>query len=256
MFKLFFILSIFYSSLFAIINISPNEVGLRPGVSGYVQAAVNNQRGNTYKDEYNLASRISYDNNKSYVTWIDFNYAYGTAQGIENENKAYAHYRFLHTMYTEDWNWELFVQNEGDDFRKIQRRLLGGTGVRWRFLNSQAFGRIYLGVGGYYEYLNYTTPSVNPVEHNSRMNLYIAYTKKFGKDARVSLASYYQPKMNAIADYYTYSGVSLLFYVYGAIYLKMEVHYTSDSMPAIGVKRDDFQHKASIGWKFGAKSNR
>jgi len=257
MHKYFFsLLFLFSTSLFAIINISPNEIGLRPGVSGYIQAAINNQRGNTDKDEYDFSSRVSYDNNKSYVTWFDFNYAYGVAQGIENENKAYAHYRFLHTLYSANWNWELFVQNEGDDFRQIQRRLLGGAGVRWRFLNGETFGRIYLGVGAYYEYLDYTTPQIDPKEHNSRMNVYLSYTKKFGKDARVSLSSYYQPKADDFQDYYTYSGVSLLFYVYGAIYLKMSVNYASDSHPAIGVKGDDFQHKGSIGWKFGAKSNR
>lgn len=257
MFKLFFLLSLFSSSLFAIVNISPNEVGLRPGVAGYIQASVNNQRGNTDKDEYDFASRISYDNNRSYVTWIDFNYAYGEAQGIENENKAYAHYRFLHKLFVEDWDWEIFVQNEGDDFRQIQRRLLGGGGVRWRFINSPAFGRIYLGLGAYYEYLNYTTPAaVDAKEYNSRLNIYMTYTKKFGKDARISLSSYYQPKIDDRYDYYSYSGASLLFYIYGAIYLKMDVHYTYDSQPAINVKREDFQHRASIGWKFGAKSNR
>ena len=257
MFKyLFLSLSFFPTSLLAIVNISPNEVGLRPGVAGYIQAAINNQRGNTEKDEYDFSSRLSYDNNRSYVTWIDFNYAYGEAQGVENENKAYAHYRFMHTMFDPDWNWELYAQNEGDDFRQIQRRLLGGAGVRWRFLQSEAFGRIYTGVGGYYEYLNYTDPQIDPKEYNSRMSIYVAYTKKFGKDARVSLSSYYQPKVDDFQDYYTYTGASLLFYVYGAIYVRMAVNYASDSRPAIGVKGDDFQHTGSIGWKFGAKSNR
>lgn len=253
---LFFTVVFFTTSLFGIVNISPNEVGLRPGVAGYIQAAVNNQRGNTDKDEYDFSSSISYDNNHSYVTWLDFNYVYGDVGGVTNENKAYAHYRFLHTLFDPDWNWELFAQNQGDDFRQIERRLLGGAGLRWRFLSSEAFGRIYFGSGAYYEYLNYTDPQIDPKEYNTRLNFYLSYTKKFGKDARVSLSSYYQPKVNNFHDYYTYSGASLLLYIYGTIYLKMSVSYASDSIPAVGVKRDDFQHTSSIGWKFGAKPNR
>ena len=256
MFKLFFLISLLSSSLFAIINISPNEVGLRPGLSGNIQAAINNQRGNTDKDEYDFTAKINYDNNRSYVTWLAFSYAYGQAAGVENENKAYLHYRFIHKLYSQDWDWEFFAQNQGDDFRKIQRRLLGGAGIRWRFINGDTFGRIYAGLGAYYEYLNYTDPLIDPKEYNSRLNTYISYTKKFGKDARVNLATYYQPKFDHWKDHYLLSTASLLFYVYGSIYVKASVTYAYDTIPATGVKKEDMQQITSVGWKFGAKSNR
>ena len=255
MFKLLLITILLSTSLSAVVYVSPNEVGLRPGISGNVQVAVNNQRGNTNKDEYDISMRLSYDNNRSYVTWVDFSYSYGQVDGVTNEDKAYLHYRFIHTIYDSDWNWELFAQNQGDDFRKIQRRLLGGGGLRWRFLQSEAFGRIYVGSGVYYEFLNYTTV-VDPKEYNTRMNLYSAYTKKFGKDARISLGSYYQPKVSDWGDHYVYNGVSLLYYVYGSIYLKVSLNYSYDTKPAIGVEKQDMQQISSIGWKFGAKSNR
>ncbi len=258
MFNYLFLSLLFFStSLFAVINIAPNEVGLRPGLSGNIQAAIDNQRGNTDKDEYDFGAKINYDNNRSFVTWFDFSYSYGKALGVENENKAYLHYRFVHTMFTPDWNWEVYVQNQGDDFRKIERRLLGGGGVRWRFLQSEKFGRIYAGLGGYYEFLDYTgDESINPQEYNTRMSTYLSYTKKFGKDARVSVASYYQPKVNDWQDYYNHNAVSLLFYVYNSIYLKMAVSYGYDSRPAVGIDKIDLQHISSVGWKFGAKSNR
>ena len=256
MFKLFFLISLLSSSLFAIINISPNEVGLRPGLSGNIQAAINNQRGNTDKDEYDFTAKINYDNNRSYVTWLAFSYAYGQAAGVENENKAYLHYRFIHRLYSQDWDWEFFAQNQGDDFRNIQRRLLGGAGIRWRFLNGETFGRIYAGLGAYYEYLNYTDPLIDPKEYNSRLNTYISYTKKFGKDARVNLATYYQPKFDHWKNHYLLSSASLLFYVYGSIYIKASLTYAYDTMPATDVQKEDMQQITSVGWKFGAKSNR
>jgi len=256
MYKFLFFLLVFTTSLSAVKFIAPNEVGLRPGISGNIQASVNNQRGNTDKDEYDIRARASYDNNHSYVTWLEFSYAYGQASGVENENKAFLHYRFIHTLYSKDWNWEAFVQNEGDDFRQIQRRLLGGAGLRWRFYHSDTFGRAYIGMGAYDEYLEYFNATVDPQENNIRLNAYFAYTKKFGKDARVSFTSYYQPKIDNFKDHYILSAASLLFYIYGQIYLKMSLAYAYDTAPAVGVKKEDMQQLSSIGWKFGAKSNR
>ena len=256
MLKSLFFLFFFTLSLQAVKFVAPNEVGLRPGVSGKVQVSINNQRGNTDKDEYDVSARVYYDNNRSYVTWFDFSYAYGQALGVENENKAYLHYRFLHTFFSEDWNWEAFAQNEGDDFRHIHRRLLGGAGVRWRFYHSKSFGRAYLGIGAYYEFLDYLNVTIDPKEHNSRLNAYFAYTKKFGKDSRISFTSYYQPKISALRDHYIYNAASLLVYIYGAIYIKMSLSYAYDTQPAIGIKKEDMQQLSSVGWKFGAKANR
>ncbi|MBU1643264.1 DUF481 domain-containing protein [bacterium] len=257
MFKLFFFFLILFisTSLFAVVQIAPNEVGLRPGVAGTLSASNNTQRGNTDKDEFDLSAFISYDNNRSYVTWLDFSYAYGQVSGTENENKAFAHYRFLHTLYKPSLNWELFIQNEGDDFRNIQRRLLGGGGLRWRFYEGDDFGRIYVGLGAYYEYLNYTT-QVDPSEHNTRVNSYLSYTKKFGKDARVSLGVYYQPKINDWSDYYLNEAASLFIYIYGQLFVNIELSLAYDSRPGIGIYKSDFQQITSIGWTFGAKANR
>ena len=256
MFKPLFLLTLFCSSsLLAVVQIAPNEVGLRPGVAGRLSASNNIQRGNTDKDEFDLSASVSYDNNRSYVTWLDLSYAYGQVAGTENENKAFAHYRFLHTLYKPSWNWELFAQNEGDDFRSIQRRLLGGGGLRWRFYEAGAFGRIYLGLGGYCEYLRYTTQT-DPRERNARVNSYLSYTRKFGKDARLSLGIYYQPRMRDWNDYYLNQAASLLVYIYGQLFVNIELSHAHDSRPGIGVYKSDFQQITSLGWTFGAKSDR
>ena len=256
MHKQFLFLTLFLTiPLFAVVQIAPNEVGLRPGIAGQFSASNNTQRGNTEKDELDLSASVSYDNNRSYVTWLDLSYAYGQVAGTKNENKSYAHYRFLHTLYRPEWNWEVFAQNEGDDFRSIQRRLLGGGGLRWRFYEAGTFGRIYVGLGAYYEYLGYTT-QIDPTERNTRVNSYLSYTKKFGKDARVSLGIYYQPRTGEWEDYYFNQAASLSVNIYRALFVKIELTHAHDSRPGIGVNKTDFQQTSSIGWTFGAKSNR
>ena len=243
------------SVLQAVVLIAPNEVGLRPGLSGEVKLSLNTQRGNTDKDESSARVIVGYDNNSTYVTWIDFSYSYGQSNNIENEDKAYAHYRFIHTFYRPDWIIEGYVQNQGDDFRKIQRRLLSGGGLRWRLFDEK-YGRAYYGFGAYYEYMNYTDPIVDPQEYNARMNNYLAYTIKFAKASRFTVGGYFQPKFNDFKDQYTHVAAALKIHVYQKLFLTASLSYAYDTKPAVGVHYYDFQQVTSISWSFGAKSNR
>ena len=253
--SLFLLIFLFSTSLFAVVQIAPNEVGLRPGFAGQILASNNTQRGNTDKDESSFDLIVSYDNNSSYVTWVEFSYDYGEAGGTKNENKAYAHWRFIHTLYSDAWVWEMYAQNEGDDFRNIYRRALGGAGLRWRFYEGDTFGRIYYGMGAYYESLEYTTV-VDPTEKNVRMNNYVAYTKKLGEASRLTLSLYYHPKLDNWSDYYFHQTASLRIHIFEKLFVKIELRNSHDSIPAIGIEKTDLQQITSIGWKFGAKSDR
>jgi hypothetical protein len=245
----------FATSVFAVVEIAPNEVGLRPGIAGEIGGSVTNKRGNTDKNEYFAHALLSYDNNRTYVTWVDASYAYAEANGIENEDNAFIHFRFVHTFYHPDWNIEFFAQDQEDDFKQIAQRLLGGAGMRWRMLSSDTYGRAYLGLGAYAEHIRYTT-DIDPDEHNGRINSYAAYTKKFGKDARISYTGYYQPKTDSTEDYYLTQSLALKINIFLRLYLQVQIDYDYDSRPATGVEKEDFSQQTSLIWQFGAKAKR
>lgn len=234
---------------YAVVSIAPVEIGKNPGVSGEVEASLETKRGNTEKDEYKGGARILYDNNASYVTWGEFSANYAEASGVKNTNKTYAHLRYIHTFDAQkDINWELFVQSQTNEFTKIEERFLAGGGFRFHILDK-LMAKAYIGVGGFYEHIDYTT-NVDPIEDNVRANLYLSYSRKLGEDSSIAYVGYYQPKVDAIDDYVLSNGLELRVHVYEELYASIKVYYDVDSKPAVGVKKEDFTQTTSLIYKF------
>jgi len=232
----------------AIITIVPVELGKKPGVSGKLSGSFETKRGNTEKDEYNAGLRVQYDNNESYVLWSDFIFNYAEVSGTKNTNKTYAHVRLVHSIYEKSFDWEAFVQSETNEFTKVDKKRLGGGGLRYKFFHSD-FGKIYLGVGGFYETINYTT-TIDPSETNTRINSYLAYTKKFGEDSRFAYVGYYQPNAENFSDYIISNAVELKVHIYLKLFISFILYYDVDSKPAFGVEQEDITQKTSFVFEF------
>lgn len=249
------VLFLFAVNLMATVVIAPNEVGLRPGISGEIGASLMHKRGNTDKNEYYGNLYLSYDNNVSFVTWMAANFAYGESSGVVNENNAFIHLRHIHNLTQDSLAGELFVQDSEDSLKNIQRRLLGGAGLRLRLFEKTTYGRTYLGAGAFYEHIDYTT-EVDPTERNVRFNTYVAYTLKFSENGRLSAAGYYQPKVDDLQDYYLVSNFSLEMLIVAKLYLKVQLSAQYDSRPPSDVIRYDYAQETVLLWKFGAKAKK
>ena len=233
----------------AVVSIAPVEIGKKPGISGKAEASFETKRGNTEKDEYKAGLKVQYDDNTTYVTWGEFSVNYAEASGAKNTNNTYAHLRYIHKFNSQkNINWEAFVQSETNEFTKVQERFLLGGGLRFHILDKLV-GNTYVGIGGFYEHIDYTT-SVDPQENNLRANVYLAYTRKFGENAELSYAGYYQPKADNIGDYILSNGLELEVLIYQKLYLSLKLLYNIDSKPAIDVKKEDFAQTTSLVYKF------
>ncbi len=236
--------------LLAVVNIAPVDVGAKPGLSGHIAGTATTKRGNTEKDEYSGDLKIQYDEGTDYVAWGVLSYNYGEASGVSNEDKAYAHLRFIHKLYGDDWCGELFAQTQNDKFRSIQARTLGGAGIRWRFFNTEAWGRGYAGLGAFYEYVDYSDSQINPTENTARLNSYAAYTKGFGEASRLSYIGYYQPRLNETGDYIVSQTLELKLKIYLQLSLSFKFDYDYDAAPPAGVKKEDIVQTTSLVWDF------
>jgi len=246
--KLLLLLVVLFYNAYAIITIAPVDIGEKPGVSGMLKGSFETKRGNTDLDNYSAGFRVQYDDNNSYVLWSDFVFSYGMTSGVKNTNKTYAHLRYIHSLYEKSINWETFVQSETNEFTKVKHRFLGGGGLR--FQNQEhSWGKLHSGVGAFYEDIAYTT-NVDPSEQNLRINTYLAWTKYFTKESSISYVFYYQPKADEFSDYITSHGVELTVYVYKQLYVNFVFYYDYDSVPAIGVKKEDVTQKTSFIYKF------
>jgi len=232
----------------AIITIAPVDIGQKPGKSGMFKGSFETKRGNSDVDTYSAGLRLQYDNNESYLIWSDFTFSYGKSSGVTNTNKTYAHLRYIHHLYEKSIDWETFLQSETNEFTNVKHRYLGGGGVRF-FAKKKHFGKLHLGVGAFYEDISYTT-TIDPTEKNLRANTYLAYTNNFTKESYLSYVFYYQPKVDAFEDYILSNGLELNILIYKQFYLNFVFFYDYDSMPAIGVKKEDISQKTSFLYKF------
>lgn len=247
---LLFLTLLFTHPLFALVDIAPVEIGEKAGFSGNITGSLATKRGNTDKDDYSAGVKLQYDESERYVTWGVLSYDYGKSSGVKNEDKTYAHLRYIQRLRGEDLCGELFVQTEQDRFKSINNRSLAGAGVRWRFFNSKEWGKGYFGLGGFYEYINYSDTTINPTEENGRLNSYVAYTKSFLSASKISYVGYYQPKLDESSDFVTLQSLELLVPVYEKLSLSFSVELDYDSRPPVGIKKRNTAQKTALSWRF------
>lgn len=237
--------------LFALITITPVEIGEQAKLSGKLEAGFDTKRGNTDKDDYKASFRLTYDDNTSFVLWGELSGEYGKSNGAEYTNKMFSHLRYIHSLTGDDnLKYELFAQLESDDFKEINTRLLSGAGLRYKIFNTNSRGKGFFGLGGFYEGITYKSQQTNPSEDNTRLNSYLAYTIDFSNKSIFSCSLYYQPKLNDFKDYVQYSAMELRLNVYKELFLKFSMTWNVDSRPPLGVKKSDFTQTTTFVFDF------
>lgn len=236
--------------LLAIVPIKPREVGENPGFSGEVSGSFETKRGNTDKDNYAASFKVQYDSNASDLVWGMMRGEYGESSGRKDTNNLFSHLRYIHNLKSKNLAAEAYVQMEGNEFKSIKDRALGGAGLRWKALGGgQEWGGLFLGLGGYYEYIGYST-QIDPLERNVRLNAYLAYTLPFANDGVFTAVGYYQPEATNGNDYYVSTSARIELHIYRQLFIAFRVGYTHDSMPALNVKKDDFAQRTLFSYKF------
>ncbi|MBU0719965.1 DUF481 domain-containing protein [bacterium] len=246
--KLLLILLINITSLMALITITPVDIGEKPGFSTKGAVSLETKKGNTEKSNYKGSVRLSYDDNLSYVTWAEFSGEYGETNTVKDTNNLYSHVRHIRKLEDYAFRTEYFAQLQSDEFKKIEDRALGGAGLRYKLPEILKDSKAYIGVGGFYEYINYS--SIDPYENNIRVNTYFAYTIKLEAKTSLSYTLYYQPKIDDFYDYACSNKAELKIHVYKKLFLSFNLYYDIDSRPAMGLKTDDYGQLTNFIFEF------
>ncbi len=247
-----FLLSILLSwPLFAYIDVTPVEIGERPGFSGSAALSFSNKRGTTDKTEIDTDLNLRYDSNESFALWGFGGYRYTDTEGKSIENRGAAHLRYLHRL-SEKLYPEIFVQTENNRINEVDYRFVAGGDLRWRFFGSREQGKGYLGVGAIYERIRFIHPDTDPTQNNLRLSSYLFYTKSFPSKARLNAYIYYQPKIGSWSDLNLYSLAEFQTPVYKNFFLLFSITYDYDSTPPLygNVDSVNMQQKLSLLWKF------
>ena len=237
--------------LHALITITPVELGDKPGYSGKVGVSLSTKRGNSDTDAYKAATRMTYDNNISYVTWLQIAGEYGKASGVKNVQNLYAHLRYIHNITDKYHVYEVAVQTEEDEFRLIQHRRLVAAGYRQHLFQDEKRLKVFGGIGVIAENIRYIDSDINPDENNIRVSSYISLSYTFKEDMSAALISYYQPKVDEFSDFVTVNSLQLKLKIIDRLYLNFTVDYNYDAKPAVGVaSRYDFSQDTAFIYEF------
>lgn len=235
-------------SLFALVTITPVEIGEKAGLHGNIGASLETKRGSTDKDNYKSGVRLTYDNNLSYVTWGEVSGEYGESNNIEDTNKLYIHLRHIHSITDEVVRLELLAQVQKDKFKLINNRTLYGAGARFKLFELFENSKGYFGVGAFNEYISYTS---NEADENAlRGNSYLTYSASLNQNTSLSYTFYYQPILNEFSDNIQLHKFQLRINVYEKLYLNFNIAYDYDSKPPIGLVKEDFYQETALVFDF------
>jgi len=239
------------TQLFGLVSIKPVEIGEKVGVSGALEIGLDTKRGNTHKDGYKAAIKVMYDTNSSYLLWLHTMGEYAKVNEVENTNKQYAHLRYIHTLSEKNIRYEGFLQTQEDKFKAINHRRLAGLGLRFKLFDSSINAKGYYALGAFYEDIHYIDPSIDPNEHQIRVNTYLAYSIDLANKSSFVYTVYYQPSVDNFSDYVITNRLELNLQIYQELYLKFSASYDKDSKPPNGIDETyDFTQSTTFVYGF------
>ncbi len=234
-------------TLFGLISIAPVKIAEKPGLHGKISTSLQTRRGSTKKESYKAAFRIAYDNNSTHVTWSEVSAEYGKSNDVEDTNRLYMHIRHIYALTEEVVRGEILGQLQRDKFKLIRERAITGLGLRLKAFELLESSKGYLGVGGFYENINYT--SDDATENHIRGNSYFTYTSGFNENS-FSYTLYYQPLLDNFSDYIESHKFQLKIHVFKKLSLSFKLSYDVDSKPPEGINKYDFYQETSFVFEF------
>jgi len=236
------------SSLFGLVSITPVEIGENAGFHTKIGLSLQTQRGNTDKDDYRGEAKFLYDNNISYVTFIEFSGEYGKTNSIEDTNNIYIHYRYIHTLMSEVLRGEFFLQTQEDKFKEIEYRRLAGLGLRIKMDKFIHYGTGYIGIGAFFEDKKYLNESES--QKYIVLNNYIAYSIAFSENTTLAYRLDYQPVIDDFANYVVVQKLSFVTKINEKLDLTISMVYDVASIPAEGVDKNNFSQITGFVYSF------
>lgn len=175
----------------------------------------------------------------------------------ESNDTTVKNVSYLHTRWTRMWNptlgYELFMQNEFNEFKRIENRLLLGLGFRVDMLRTQETG-LWFGSAYMYESKELDTEglsNISATERADRWSNYATFVKRFSEEKIVLQNTlYYQPNFSDMQDYDLYNNLQLSFSINGSARVGVQHRYQYDSLPPGDVEKADSHIKSFFALSF------
>ena len=170
---------------------------------------------------------------------------------IKSDAEKFSNSGFGHLRYNrklgEVIRWELFTQIQYNSLTKIDKRILGGTGFRFKLTPYDA-ARFYLGVAYMYEYEELLDPLVYNKDH--RASSYFSFSLYPVENITLMSTLYVQPLLKDARDYKLSNESQLIVGITKKLNLNFTFKYAYDSRPPIDVPLNTYSFLNGIELQF------
>lgn len=147
----------------------------------------------------------------------------------------------LHTL--------LFIQNQFNPFRRLERRTLFGVGGRWDFVRADALDAA-LGAAYMLELEELTDDPSGGTQTEHRASYFLSVIGRVTGALRVDVSAFYQPLLADFGDSRAFASASARADVAGGLDLLFALHLLHDSNPPEGVEKTDVTLSSGIVLEF------
>lgn len=190
--------------------------------------------------------RVDYNGEKSDL-FLVANYNYKATNTERVVNKGFVHLRGIRNI-SSNFALEAFLQQEFNEFLKLEDRKLAGASGRFLLINATSKKdsisgfRSFIGIGGMYEHEVYDLQSGELLNEKSNLFRLTSYlTTDWNISDRINLwaVGYYQPALTRFSNYklVVESGMEIL--VIGKLFFTIDMSYRYNNEPVGDVKNYD-----------------
>lgn len=170
---------------------------------------------------------------------------------ISADQEKFANSGFGHLRYNrklgEAIRWEIFGQVQYNSLTKIGKRMLGGTGPRFK-LTQYEHAKFYFGVAYMYEYEESLDPLVFLRQH--RVSSYFSFSLLPEETVSFTSTLYVQPLLRDASDYRISNETSLVLGITKKLNLNATFRYAYDAVPPAGVPKAIYSFANSLEVEF------
>ncbi len=170
---------------------------------------------------------------------------------IKSASEKFSNTGFGHLRYNRKIGkairWEVFTQIQYNSLTKIDKRILLGTGPRFKLTQFDQ-ARFYLGVAYMYEYEELLDPLVYHKDH--RASSYFSFTLTPAETVSFVSTLYVQPLLKDARDYRLSNESTLVLGITKKLNLNASFKYAFDSRPPEGVPLNTYSFSNGIELEF------
>ena len=245
---LFLIIIVLPESVLATVNIETLRSGEEEnGFDSTLAYSFYEASGNTEIESHKTTLRTDYQTD-SYDAFLVVSEKRGKKADALYMDKGFVHLRFIMPV-SKVITPEVFIQKEYNDFTLLLDRRLGGGGLRFALLKDNPNYNIHLGLGAMREreVLDLTP---NLTTRYTRFTNYLSMKFKINETLSFTGTGYYQPRLDKSEDYRILFDGGFTFKITKHLDFAVEVNHRRDSLPPLGVEKDDTEITNSIKVRF------